>query len=166
METRTYISKRSSSIYEKLVRLYPSSYLKNHRDELLQNFQDLKRDIGSSKLFWAFIISDLIKSLGKEYMHYIKNHLWAQILIVLIVILGAFCVWQVVYLREAHSTFDNYAAFRGCEEITSQTDTSGTCTLSNGQSITIVKFNNKWFLQGDLPVCMISIGSLCFIDQP
>jgi hypothetical protein len=166
METSTYIAQRASGLYEKLIRLYPSSYRKKHRDELLQNFDDLRRDIGSGKLLWAFIISDFVTSLGKEYMQYIKNHFWLQILIAAVVILGALFTWQVLYLQKAHSTFDNYAAFRGCEQITSETATSGTCALSSGQSITIVKFDNRWFLQGDLPVCMIQIGSHCLINQP
>ncbi len=166
METTTYVSKRSSGLYKKLIGLYPSSYRKKHREELLQNFEDLERDIGSRKLFWTFIISDLFTSIRKEYMQYIKNHRWLQVLIVAIIVLGTFCLWQVLYLQKAHSTFDNYAAFRGCTQITSQTDTQGTCTTGSGQSVTIVKFNNKWFLQSDLPVCMITIGSFCLIDQP
>lgn len=99
-------------------------------------------------------------------MLYLNGRRWLQLFIALVILLGIFCVWQVLYLHRAHSTFNNYAAFRGCANITSETATSGTCTLTNGESITIVKFNDKWFLQGDLPVCMINMGSVCLIDQP
>jgi hypothetical protein len=102
-------------------------------------------------------------------MEYIKNHRWAQFVFVIvigIVLLGGLGTWQVLYLQKAHSTFDNYAAFRGCMQITSQTDTQGTCVTNSGESITIVKFDNKWFLQGDLPMCMINIGSHCLMNQP
>lgn len=99
-------------------------------------------------------------------MQYLKHHRWIQFVLAAFVVLFILGAWQVITLQKAHSTFDNYAAFRGCEQITSQTDTQGTCVTNSGQSITIVKFDNKWFLQGDLPVCMINIGSFCLIDQP
>lgn len=169
METTTHITQHPPGLYEKLIHLYPPAYLKKHRKELLQNFEDLERDLGSRRLLWAFIISDLSKSLGQQYMNYIKNHRWAQFAVVvaiLIVILGGLFTWQVLSLQEAHSTFDHYAAFRGCEQITSQSDTQGTCITGSGQTVTIVKSGNRWFLQGDLPVCMIYIGSLCLVHQP
>jgi len=99
-------------------------------------------------------------------MEYIKRHPVISFILAAVVLLFILFVWQVVYLQKAHSTFDNYAAFRGCTQITSQTDTQGTCTTSSGQTVTIVKFDNRWFLQGDLPICMINIGSWCLVHQP
>ena len=99
-------------------------------------------------------------------MQYFKHRRWIQALAIIIVVFGVLAVSQIVMLQKAHSSFANYAAFRGCATVTSQTDATGTCTLANGQSITLVKFDNKWFLQGDLPVCMIGIGSHCLINWP
>jgi len=66
-------------------------------------------------------------------------------------------VYQVKILNRAHSTFDNYYAFRGCLKLISKTDDYGVCQTSSGQTIKIVKFDNRWFLDGDLPC-----GFLCF----
>lgn len=79
------------------------------------------------------------------------------IIALLIVFLGSY---QVRLLNAAHSTFNNYYAFRGCTKLLDKTDTEGTCELASGQTIKIVKFNNKWFLDGDLPTCWR--GFLCF----
>ena len=58
---------------------------------------------------------------------------------------------QFFVLRKAHSTFENYYAFRGCVQLLDKTDTAGTCRTSSGETITIVEINNKWYLQGDGP---------------
>ncbi len=75
-----------------------------------------------------------------------KRYVW----IIILVAIATFVIWQFITLQKAHSSFINYAAFRGCTDITSQTATSGTCTLANGQSITMVQVNGRWYLQGDL----------------
>ena len=159
MNTKPDVLSQASKWYERLVCLYPPSYLAKHREELLQNFKDLQRDVGSKKLFWVFVASDFIKSLTQQYMEYLKHHLWAQIAAIVIIILAAVAIWQSVILHKAHSSFANYAAFRGCSTITSQTDTSGTCTLASGTTIKIIKFRGKWYLNNDLPVCF---GNFCF----
>lgn len=79
-----------------------------------------------------------------------KKIVWA-VIVVLIVAAGAFAIDQYFVLQKAHSTFDNYYAFRGCTQLLSKTDTSGICTTSSGQTITIVEINGKWYLQGDGP---------------
>lgn len=89
-----------------------------------------------------------------------SRFLWT-IITCLVLAGGAFAVYQWNYLRIAHSTFDNYYAFRGCTQLISRTDTSGVCKTESGQTITIVEFNNKWYLQGDLPWACIS-KDLCF----
>lgn len=83
----------------------------------------------------------------------------------LFVILGIFLVgifgfkyW--LFLRNAHSTFENYYAFRGCKQLIKRTDTYGICKLSSGQQIKIVKYQNKWYLDGDLP--WACVGRICF----
>jgi hypothetical protein len=69
----------------------------------------------------------------------------------------AFGIFQVLYLKKAHSTFENYYAFRGCSELLTKTDDYGLCKISSGETIKIVKFQGKWYLDGDLPC-----GFLCF----
>lgn len=73
------------------------------------------------------------------------------------ILIFIFGISQVLYLRKAHSTFENYYAFRGCVQLLEKTLDYGTCKLKNGQTIKIVKFDNRWFLDGDLPC-----GFLCF----
>ncbi len=65
----------------------------------------------------------------------------------------------ILYLRKAHSTFDNYYAFRGCSQLVERADDFGICKTSAGQTIKIVKYQNKWFLDGDLPTC---VTRFCF----
>ena len=60
-------------------------------------------------------------------------------------------IYWVHKLNVAHSTFENYYNFRGCVELLEKTDTYGTCRLSSGKVIKLVKFENKWYLDGDLP---------------
>jgi hypothetical protein len=80
-----------------------------------------------------------------------KNKRITIVIIFIIVIIFAFGLGEFLYLRNAHSTFENYYKFRGCVELIEKTDTYGTCKLSSGQTIKIVKFQNKWYLDGDLP---------------
>jgi len=76
----------------------------------------------------------------------------------LIAILGMiFFAGEVLYLRRAHNTFDNYYAFRGCVKLLKKTDTYGICKISSGQTIKIVKYQGKWFLDGDLPNCGLPV---------
>jgi len=70
---------------------------------------------------------------------------------IIVVIFAAFAIDQFVVLQKAHSTFDNYYAFRGCTQLISKTDTSGVCKTLSGDTITIVLINGKWYLQGDGP---------------
>jgi len=79
---------------------------------------------------------------------------WIAALVVIIVV---FAIWQVTLLNKAHSTFENYYNFRGCTQLLDKTDVSGTCLTKSGEAIKIVKFNDKWYLDGDLPC-----GFLCF----
>lgn len=93
--------------------------------------------------------------LLKEYLKKNKN-LIIFIIILALILLGLF-TYQVLYLQKAHSTFENYYKFRGCTELIAKTDTYGLCKTKSGETIKIVKFNDRWFLDGDLPC-----GFLCF----
>ena len=70
------------------------------------------------------------------------------LLVLVLVLIG---IYWVVTLQIAHSTFDNYYKFRGCVQLLEKTDTYGICRLSNGQTIKLVKYQDKWYRDGDLP---------------
>jgi len=74
--------------------------------------------------------------------------IYAAIIAVIIIALGI--NWFFI-LDKAHSSFDNYYQFRGCTQLLTKTPDNGTCKIGNGQTIKIVKFNGKWYLDGDLP---------------
>ncbi len=81
-----------------------------------------------------------------------KKIIIAVIVLVLVVVAGvALALDQYFVLKKAHSTFDNYYAFRGCTQLVSRTDTSGVCKTASGDTITIVLINGKWYLQDDGP---------------
>ena len=71
--------------------------------------------------------------------------------VVVLIILGAY---QVRLLKKAHSTFDNYYAFRGCVQLIQRTSTYGICKTNSGRTIKIVLYHGKWYLDGDLPTTL------------
>ena len=79
--------------------------------------------------------------------------------LILILLLGI-GVRYWFYLSNAHSSFENYYAFRGCVELLDRTQDSGTCRTESGQTIKIVQYEGKWYLDGDLP--WACVGRLCF----
>lgn len=81
------------------------------------------------------------------------------IVLIIPVALGYVAINQFIKVRKAHSTFENYYAFRGCMQLIKRTDTYGLCKIGDGETIKIVKFNEKWYLQNDLPLC---INNFCF----
>lgn len=80
----------------------------------------------------------------------------ALLAVIIILVLG---IEQILFLRKAHSTFDNYYAFRGCVQLLEKTDTYGICKTDSGQIIKIVEFQNRWYLDGDLP--WGCLGGIC-----
>jgi hypothetical protein len=62
------------AVYGLLLQLYPRAYLQRHREELLQNFQDLERTLPSRSELWRLIAKDLSVSLWSE----LKHTLWGQ----------------------------------------------------------------------------------------
>jgi hypothetical protein len=63
------------------------------------------------------------------------------------------------FLRRAHSSFENYYAFRGCTQLLQKTSTYGVCKTDSGETIKLVLYKGKWYLDGDLPVCNFGV---CF----
>ena len=68
-----------------------------------------------------------------------------------VIAFAALAVEQYLTLQKAHSTFDNYYAFRGCRQLLGKTDTYGTCKLASGETIKMDLINGKWYLDGDGP---------------
>ena len=79
-----------------------------------------------------------------------KNLIFAAAAVIGIAVAGFF-INQYFVLQKAHSSFENYYAFRGCSELVEKTDTYGTCRLPSGDIIKLVLINGKWYLEGDGP---------------
>jgi hypothetical protein len=81
----------------------------------------------------------------------LKNKSLRVIVGLLLVIGAAFVGYQVYTTNLAHTTFERYYAFRGCQSLIDRTDTYGDCRLADGSTIKIVLINGKWYLDGDGP---------------
>jgi hypothetical protein len=87
--------------------------------------------------------------------------------VIIVILLVVLFIQQVVMLRKAHSTFENYYAFRGCVQLLATTTDSGTCRTGGGQVIKIVLYNGKWYLDGDLPQCLVPLPrGNCLLNMP
>ena len=93
-------------------------------------------------------------------MRILKNPLVILVVCGVIVIVFAFIIHEGKIVDTAHSTFENYYAFRGCAQLLNKTDDYGICKTDSGQIIKIVKYQNKWYLDGDLP--WACLDSICF----
>jgi hypothetical protein len=80
-----------------------------------------------------------------------KNKIVFLVVGIVAIILIAVVVYQFLIAARAHRTFENYYAFRGCTELLERTEAYGTCRTSSGATIKIVKYNDEWYLDGDLP---------------
>jgi len=89
-------------------------------------------------------------------MNIFKNKILWGIVVCFVLAGGAFAIYQWNYLRIAHSSFESYYAFRGCQTLVDRTDTYGDCKLADGSTIKIVAYNGKWYLDGDLPWACIT----------
>jgi hypothetical protein len=87
-----------------------------------------------------------------------KNVMIIFLLVVLAVILVMGVGWWW-YLRQAHSMFENYYTFRGCAKLVERTADYGICQTKDGQTIKIVKYQDRWYLDGDLP--WACVGVIC-----
>jgi hypothetical protein len=78
-------------------------------------------------------------------------------IVVAVIAVVIFGVREMYVVDKAHQTFENYYAFRGCVKLLNRTPDYGICQTDSGQTIKIVKFHNKWYLDGDLPICWRNI---------
>jgi len=86
------------------------------------------------------------------------------IAIVVVIIIAGLIVANLLlnyfsFLRRAHSSFENYYAFRGCTQLVQKTDSFGICKTDSGETIKMILYKGKWYLDGDLPVCDFGV---CF----
>jgi hypothetical protein len=92
---------------------------------------------------------------GEGIMLGMKTKLRRNLIIIavaaIVLVILAVGINQVIMLRKAHSTFDNYYAFRGCARLLEKTDTYGICKTTSGSTIKIVEIGNGWYLEGDGP---------------
>lgn len=72
----------SLAVYSVLLGLYPRLYLRDHKSELLQNFEDFEHTLPSKIGLWLFIGRDLVVSLPPH----IFRTLWGQTSIVILIL--------------------------------------------------------------------------------
>jgi hypothetical protein len=58
---------RSLRVYARLLQLYPTEFLQQHRAEMLQNFSDLEEATASKTALWLLIGKDLTMSLVPQF---------------------------------------------------------------------------------------------------
>lgn len=83
---------RSLAIYRLLLELYSPEFLERHREELLQNFEDLEKASPSKAALWLFIGKDLMISLISRNG---RRSLWGQTALMLIILAAVLAVlWR------------------------------------------------------------------------
>jgi len=80
-----------------------------------------------------------------------RKHIVSATIIVVIAVVINVGIAQIFIVQSAHSSFDNYYKFRGCSQLVSKSTDSAICKLPSGATIKLVKFQDKWYLDGDLP---------------
>ena len=100
----------------------------------------------------TYFISGQLKRGREGMLRKVLDHkmLLLSLAVILLVLIG-FGVYQVRLLHKAHSSFANYYSFRGCTQLLEKTPTYGICKTASGQTIKIVSYQGKWYLDGDLP---------------
>ena len=79
------------------------------------------------------------------------------LIIIVSICVGIFTAYQFITTYQAHETFEGYCAWRGLV-VESKSSDYGYCkNTKTGQEYKIVLYQNRWFLDGDLPC-----GFLCF----
>jgi hypothetical protein len=118
-------------------------------------------------LLWSFTTDSIPETYTRSFIiiyvttFVVANIIWRVALMKKRIILAAITVAaamlinvgtaQYYILQNAHSSFDNYYKFRGCSQLISRSSDNAVCRLSSGETIKIVKFHDRWYLDGDLP---------------
>jgi hypothetical protein len=86
-----------------------------------------------------------------------RKHTVIAISIIALSVVINLAIAQFFIVQNAHTSFENYYKFRGCSTLVSKSIDSAVCKLSSGESIKIVLYQNKWYLDGDLPSGLFSL---------
>lgn len=71
--------------------------------------------------------------------------------VIFLVILISFFLYQFITIRNAHLTFEGYCKWRGLEVVNQSADYGWCKSQATGQEFKMVLYNNRWYLDGDLP---------------
>lgn len=93
---------RSLAIYGLLLNLYPQEYLRHHRAEMLQNFEDFEQTSSSKTELWLFLGKDLAICFGARFI----KSLWGQTTIVAIVLVLLLAIARRHPGQHEHSIWD------------------------------------------------------------
>lgn len=74
-----------------------------------------------------------------------------MIIILAEIIIFIFGMNRYQQVQKAHQTFENYYAFQGCAKLLQKDTDFGICKTNAGQTIKIVLYQGKWYLDGDIP---------------
>jgi hypothetical protein len=88
---------RSLAVYGLFLELYPPEHLRQHRAEMLQNFEDLERASSSKAALWLFIGKDLVISLISIKDGQMKS--WHTLTAYVI---GVFIAWGLIFAVGYH----------------------------------------------------------------
>jgi hypothetical protein len=58
-------------------------------------------------------------------------------------------LYELHTLNVAHSSFENYYAFRGCVQLLEKNENYAICKLPSEETIKLVKVGTDWFLDGN-----------------
>jgi hypothetical protein len=83
----------SSVLYGWLLNLYPPEYLRQHRAEMLQNFEDLEHESSSKVTLWLFIGRDLVISL----ISHLAERQMKSLNTLTAYVIGVLIVWAAIF---------------------------------------------------------------------
>jgi hypothetical protein len=78
---------RSLRVYSRLLELYPTEFLQQHRAEMLQNFSDLEEATASTTALWLLIGKDLTMSLIPQFFASRLGHY----------VIAVFAAWMLLF---------------------------------------------------------------------
>jgi hypothetical protein len=100
---------RSLRVYARLLELYPTEFLQQHRAEMLQNFIDLEEATASKMALWLLIGRDLTMSLVPEFF---ASRLGNYVIAVLVAWMLLFAVGYVLRgSTPGHPALHTFAGF-------------------------------------------------------
>jgi hypothetical protein len=100
---------RSLRVYARLLQLYPTEFLQQHRAEMLQNFSDLEDATASTTALWLLIGKDLTMSLVPQFF---ASRLGNYVVAVLVAWMLLFAVGYVLRgSTPGHPALHTFAGF-------------------------------------------------------